>query len=134
MNRKLKKIKKWIENSGYLFKLGNVDQVCYDKLEVTISSRQKDKNKIFSSLHECGHIILANKRTYNKDFKVINLANTDGRVMRGDVYKYKQLREEIEAWELGYKLANTLDIKIDKDEYDKYAAKCFKTYIKFYAS
>lgn len=133
MSKKLKKIKNWIENNGYKLKMGNVDQVDYNKFEITINPRQTKTNLIFSALHECGHIILSNKISYNKDFKIINYANKDGRVIRGDVYKYKRLREEIEAWEFGYKLANTLDIKIDKDEYDSYAAKCFKSYIKFYA-
>lgn len=118
---------------GFAFKLGKVDQVCYESLEVTINSHQSDKRKFFSALHECGHIIVSNKRNYSRDFKVLNDADIDNRKMRSDLYKYKQLREEIEAWEYGFKLANKLSIKVDKSDYDAYAAKCFKTYVKFYA-
>lgn len=134
MKRKLNKIKTWIESIGYTLRLSNIDQVDYNTKEVSINACQTDKRKLYSALHECGHIIVSNKRNYNTDFKVLNHACYDGRVMRSDVYKYKQLREEIEAWEHGYVLANKLSIKIDKDEYDKFAAKCFKTYVKFYAS
>lgn len=133
MSQKLQKIKSWLESFDYRLEMGKSDFVVYDLGLVILNPRQSKKHLVYSALHECGHIILANQKSYNKDFKVLNKAHIDGRVMKSDVYKYKQLREEIEAWEFGYKLAQSLGIKINKDDYDKYAAKCFKTYIKFYA-
>lgn len=131
--RNLNKIEKWLLEKGYSLKWSNTDQVDYESQTVEICSKLSAKNKLYSLLHECGHIILSNKRTYNKVFKAVNKANFDGRVMKSDIYKYQQLREEMEAWENGYKLANKLKIRVDKDDYDIYAAKNFKTYIKFYA-
>ncbi len=133
MTKKLKKLHNWLDNKGYSLKWSNTDQVDYTNQTVEICSKQSSKNQLYSLLHECGHIIVSRRRSYDKLFKAVNKANVDGRVMRSDIYKYQQLREEIEAWESGAKLAEKLDIKIDKDDYDKYAAKCFKTYIKSYA-
>lgn len=134
MSKRLRKLENWITEKGYSLKWAKFDQVDYEMKEVKICSVQSKENQIYSFLHECGHIILSNKSNYNKDFKVINDADVDARKMRSDLYKYKQLREEIEAWECGYELANQLKIRINKDKYDAYAAKCFKTYVKLYAS
>ena len=130
MSKKLKKIKNWIENNGYKLKMGNVDQVDYNKFEITINPRQTKTNLIFSALHECGHIIVSDKKSYNKNYKILNKGYLDGRHTKGLLYKYKQLREEIQAWEKGFKLSKKLGININKEDYDKYASVCFNTYTK----
>ena len=85
---------------------------------------------IYSLLHECGHIIVSDKKSYNKNYKILNKGYLDGRHTKGLLYKYKQLREEIQAWEKGFKLSKKLGINIKKEDYDKYASICFNTYTK----
>lgn len=133
MSKKLNKIIDWLTKLGFEFKISNTDFVNYTDKIVCINGVQSNKNKVFSLLHECGHILLFNKSSYNEDYKVLYKSRFDGRVSKSNLFRYKKLREEIEAWENGYLLAKKLDIKINKDEYDVYASKCFKTYIKFYA-
>ena len=132
MNKNIAKIKKWIESEGYTLKVSNTDEVDYDKNQVTLCNSKNKTNMIYSLLHECGHIVTANKKSYGKKYRILNKANIDNRHTKGKLYVYKQLQEEVEAWERGYKLSKKLGILIDKDSYDKYAAKCFNTYIKYH--
>ncbi len=90
-----------------------------------------DMNTIYSLLHESGHIIIGSKRSYVKEYKSIIKGNVDGRHTRSNIYKYKKFKEEIDAWDLGYKLSKKLKLNIDRDKYENYAAKCVNTYLKY---
>lgn len=128
-SKPFKKIAKWAGKKGYTVKSANSDYVDYDKKEIGLCENQN--SLIYSFLHECGHVIIEKRDTYHIDFKSVHRAeNIDGRHSRSNLYKYKKLREEMEAWEEGYKLAKKLKIRIKKDDYDVYAAKYFMTYVK----
>lgn len=127
------KIKKWIKNQGYTLKWGKNDFVDYQTKELTLygGKNRSDIHQIYTALHECGHIVIANKKTYERDYKSLVIADDiDSRHMRSNVYKYKKLREEMMAWEEGYKLATKLGIKLDRHEFDVYSSKYFMTYVK----
>jgi hypothetical protein len=124
------KIEKWLSKKGFTIRFGKSDLVDYDKNEVVLIRNQKKSHLIFTLLHECGHIRIGSKKSFSKKFKDIIKADLDGRHERSYIYRYKKLREEIDAWESGYKLSKKLRIKIDKDIYDDYAARCFNTYVK----
>ena len=130
MVKKFNKLKKWVEKNGYTVEMSNSDEVHYYEKKVLLCKNQPGINLIYSFLHECGHVVLYKKKSYDVDYKILNSANEDGRHLKGNLFKYKQLKEEIQAWESGYKLSKKLKINIDKDAYDKYAAKYFMTYIK----
>lgn len=132
--KKLKKISDWLSKNGYRLIQSNLDFVDYTNKEVHFCSRLSDKNKIFSILHECGHIVVSKKRNYSKMYKAVEKSYFDSRIKRSDLFKYQHIKEEIDAWQRGLKLAKSLNIKIDKDEYEKYAAKCVKTYIQLYGT
>lgn len=125
------KIEKWAHKVGYTIRFGRTDECDYYKRELVVQRNQKDINIIYSVLHECGHSIIGGKRSYHKKFKSIVKADIDGRHTKSNLYRFKKLKEEIDAWEEGYKLAKKLRIDIDKDHYDVYAAKCVNTYIKY---
>lgn len=128
--KKFRKIKKWSNKKKYTIKFGRVDQCDYDLKEIVVNRNQKDINIIYSALHECGHVILGSKKSYHKKFKSVVKADIDGRHSRSNIYRYKKLKEEIDAWERGYKLSKKLKLDINKDEYDVYASKYVNTYIK----
>ena len=132
MIKEFKKITKWVESQGFTVRFSKCDEVNYTDREITLHHSQNKDKMIYSFLHECGHIIVSNKKSYKKNFKILNKAHIDGRHTKGNLFKYKQLREEILAWEKGFKLSKRLGIKINKEEYDKYASVCFKTYIKYH--
>jgi hypothetical protein len=129
MDKSFKKIQKWIYKKGYTLRFGMSDAVDYDKKEVIL--RRSQSNILFAALHECGHIVVGNKDNYHRDYKSIIKADTvDGRHYRSNLYRYKKIKEEIEAWEEGFKLSKKLGIDVDKDDYDKYASKYLITYTK----
>ena len=127
--KSFEKIKSWVESKGYTLRFGVKDYVDYDEKEVVIYKNQyNSKHMVYSALHECGHIVVGHRDNYNRDYKSIVKADVDGRHYRSNLYKYKKLREEIEAWEEGYVLSKELGLRINKDDYDKYAARNFVTY------
>jgi hypothetical protein len=130
MIKEFKKITKWVESQGFTVRFSKCDEVNYTDREITLYHSQNKEKMIYSFLHECGHIIVSNKKYYKKNFKILHKAHIDGRHAKSNLFKYKQLREEIQAWESGFKLSEKLGIKINKEDYDKYASKCFNTYIK----
>lgn len=132
MIKEFKKITKWVESQGFTVRFSKCDEVNYTDREITLHHSQNKDKMIYSFLHECGHIIVSNKKSYKKNFKILNKAHIDGRHTKSNLFKYKQLREEILAWEKGFKLSKRLGIDINKEEYDKYASVCFNTYIKYH--
>ena len=126
----IEKIENWLSTIGYTLKWGKTD-VCRRKdATITVTSTLTDNNKLYSLLHECGHAVLFKTSSYNTQFKSLNIARRqDKRHTRSLIYKYKKIKEEIDAWEEGYLLAKKLKIKINKKEYDKYAARWVHTYI-----
>lgn len=130
---RFEKIKNWTNELGFTVHFSNQDYVLFDEKKIFLNPTQTSLNLIYAFLHECGHIILSKEKNYKRNFKILDEAFIDGRRMRGQLFKYKQLKEEMIAWERGFELAKELGIKLNKVNYDKYAARCFMTYVKFAA-
>ena len=86
------------------------------------------KSWLYTMLHELGHLKIFNTRNYTqKNWKIIkNKFNYEYDIVSATQY----MREEIEAWDAGYEIANYLNIKIDRKDYDKYASKYLMSYMK----
>lgn len=127
----LQKIKSWVESKGYTLRFGSYDCADYEKKEIILyKNKHSHKHLIYSALHECGHVVIGNSENYNRDYKsIVKADSVDGRHYRSNIYKYKKLKEEIDAWEEGFVIAKKIGIRINKDDYDKYAAKNFATYL-----
>lgn len=126
---RFRKIKNWANSVGFEVKLSNVDCVELDEKIIYLQSNQSPQHLIYSFLHECGHIKSFKERGYKKNFKILDDVLLDGRRKRGLYFKYKELKGEMLAWEYGFKLSKDLGIKLNKENYDRYAAKCFMTYV-----
>ena len=120
--RQLDKIHNWIETNGFTLKFSKKDTVDYDEKLITLNKNQK--HLIYSALHECGHVI-NNRKSSIKDCKILEKGS------KTNLFKYKKLQDEINAWEEGYKLAKELKIRINKEKYDSYASMNFNTYVKY---
>jgi hypothetical protein len=126
INKKnLKKINNWASKRGFTIHWGDSDYVLPLLGEIHIKS---NKYELYSLLHECGHISLFDKNSYSKKYKVLEMAESNGHLKKTNLYKYQKMREEISAWEVGYKLSKKLKIKVDKKEYFNEAAKWVGTY------
>ena len=133
MNKRIKRLVNWLSEQGYSFRFSIVDQVDWESDTVTVHPNPNQEHLLYSLLHECGHIKIGNYDSYNKEFKSIAIANWDSRHSRSNIYRYKKLKEEMDAWEEGKNIAKECGIRLNKDRYDKYAAKCFMSYVKFYS-
>ena len=149
MSKSLKKLKKqafesgieelidWTDKKGYSI---DFDYCVRDEFHpadkiITISLRQGSENRLYSLLHECGHLILNNNealyaKKYPSSMKMAYCNNSNKRLERSPKYKVDVLTEEIDAWRKGKELANRLEIYIDEDNYYSIMAKCVYTYIK----
>ena len=96
---------------------------------ITYDRRQTDEGVLYSLLHEYGHwklICTGNK--YSKKYFSQKKADKDGRSKRSIAYKVDILREEYDAWRIGLEVAKELNLKINRQNYEKHSAICLKTY------
>lgn len=110
----------------------NFDQdMCYPAVGlVCIRKSQNWKNRLFSLLHEIGHIeIFRNKENWAKDFTLYSCENIDGRVQRSKKFQVSLIAEEIDAWRIGRQIAQDLGIFFDPAEYKAVMNECVFTYI-----
>ena len=107
-----------------------------DKL-ITISLRQGPENRLYSLLHECGHLILnKNEALYAKKYpSSMKMAHykSNKTLEKSPKYKVDVLTEEIDAWRKGKDLAKRLGIYIDEDNYYSVTSKCVYSYVKVLA-
>ena len=124
------KLSGWLYSEGYDLRWGKSCWVDEENSQVNINPNLTGLNLIYTILHECGHVKLFSYDTYEEEFKSIaRVDDGDRRHTNSLLYRYKKIKEEIDAWEEGYNIALELSIKINKDKYDKYAAKWVYTYM-----
>jgi len=101
-----------------------------DNKEIIIKKNESDKSKLYTLLHEIGHVILCNRDYLNYTLSFPFSHNSEGM----KIYKNKNkivdmLREEVLAWDEGQKLAERLNIKLDYKSFGKYRNKYIFSYI-----
>lgn len=138
MNRKEKlhedfwKVVLWAEKRGIDVIIDNEYEDAYwsDVKQITVSSKNRIENRLYSLLHECGHaLVRTNKSNFARQYPAHAEVNYDKRVTNSRKYKVSVLEEEVEAWKRGLRLANRLGIEIDEDKYNKLKTKCLMSYI-----
>lgn len=132
MDVEIKKLIQWLADRGFDFRFSRDYAVDFTTQTVTAYRSQNKLNLLYSLLHECGHVMLYKQNGYKKQFKSLFKAQRDARHYKSNLYCYKKLKEELDAWERGKRLAKKLKIEIDIDDYDKYAAKWFMTYVRHF--
>jgi predicted metal-dependent hydrolase len=121
----LRKIEKWMSRKGYILEPNNESYVDLHTHTVCINTQTAFRIRNIEALHECGHIILANKSDYSKRFASSN--RTDS---RSTEYKIYELQEEFEAWDEAWKLKNKMGVKsISWAEFNKVKVSCLKSYV-----
>lgn len=99
-----------------------------DKI-ITINSRQHPENRLYSLLHEAGHIILFEDYEYSKLFPKIVYQPFKKRVSQ--LSAVDVVRNEVLAWEVGHELASHLGIGIDETKWNNMRKKCLYEYCKW---
>jgi hypothetical protein len=103
----------------------------YDHSERVITEvwrGKASKSWVFTMLHELGHAINRSKKSFSyKSWRISELGES---ITVDKVATVQIMREEIEAWETGLKLAKKLSIEINRKEFDRYASNCLMKYMK----
>ena len=127
-----KRLLEWIKKKGYSLKDGNGCLYDPNKKTIFISKRLKSKNKLYSTLHECGHLLVQqNTFSYEKRYKSQVEGLFDKRKCRSVRWRVDFLKEEYDAWDRGYRLAKRLKIPINRERYYDYASECLATYCRW---
>lgn len=103
----------------------------YDHSERVITEvwrGKPSKSWVYTMLHELGHALTHKTKTYS--YRTWRIAELGENSAKDKVSAVQIMREEIEAWESGFKLAKRLNIVVDKKDYDKYASNCLYRYMK----
>ena len=126
------KIRKWLRKKGYKLEASNYDQYDPDEKTIYYNKRLSKKNKLYTILHECGHLLVQqNIFSYEKRHKCQVEGLQDARKRRSLRWRIGFLKEEYAAWDRGFRLAKRLKIPIDEDCYYNYASKCLASYCRW---
>ena len=126
------KVVLWIESKGYSVKdKKKVDDcVVFEDKDIYISSQYKYETKLYTLLHECGHYLLnETKETFLKSHPLYPSDVTDKRVERSIAYRVCIVSEELKAWERGCRLAERLNLTLNKDKFHKQMIEALWSYV-----
>jgi|LakMenEpi03Aug12_release.lakeMendotaPanAssembly.Ray.scaffolds.fasta_scaffold247659_1 hypothetical protein len=83
---------------------------------------------VYTMLHELGHALTHKTKSFS--FRTWRISELGEHSAKDKVSAVQIMREEMEAWETGFKLAKRLNIQIERKDYDKYASECLFRYMK----
>jgi Zn-dependent peptidase ImmA (M78 family) len=93
-----------------------------DKGLISIDSSQDLEHQLFVLLHEAGHVILRfDKESFERRFPNSDRNNFEGRI--------EILKEEVMAWDEAIKVAETLGININMDNWKRNYRSALEKYI-----
>lgn len=92
---------------------------------IILSKRHKPEILFYFFLHELGHMLMVNDDlTYNERFKILN-----ERSQWSQTYRVCRVEEELEAWNVGLKLAGNLGLSINQPTFERLKASKVATYM-----
>lgn len=112
---------------GWIIEYSNKRKSHYHNNIITLSKHHKPEIQYYICLHEIGHAwMLDCDFTYQDRYpemcrKPLRYATV--------TYKIEKVQEEIEAWEVGKKLARSLGLRINKSKFEKIRAEYLTTYM-----
>lgn len=124
---KIKILEKWLQSNSFTLKWSNNHSFDSANRVINISKKGTNKGIFYTLLHECGHLLQHNSVTWRS-----NLGDNPGSKKKL-VSMYHSLFEEIDAWQRGYRLAEKLNIKVDRNDYERHAARFLCTYVHYWS-
>ena len=141
MRKKFEKDYAWVKNHietkfGYEVIQGpNIEErVEFEDRAVYISSRNRIETRLYTLLHEYGHIEI--QETGSEEFEAdhpMYYRVEDGRVERSRACKVSIVAEEIEAWKRGRWLARNNKLSLNEKKYDEHMTRALMSYINWAA-
>jgi hypothetical protein len=129
----------WLDKKGWSVEEDYCvrDEIFFCGKYITISKRQSVEKRLYSLIHECGHLLIhQNSSKYEEKFPAQSKMNqfaSNKRIEKSKDYRVETLTEEIDAWERGRKLAQRLNLYIDDKNFRKLTNECIYSYIEWAA-
>tara|TARA_R110002074_G_scaffold21627_5_gene67028 strand:+ start:345 stop:761 length:417 start_codon:yes stop_codon:yes gene_type:complete len=101
-----------------------------DKI-ITINSQQSLETRLYTLLHEAGHVVLYEEYDHRGLFPSIIYQPFKKRFSQASAVDV--VRNEVLAWEVAYELAGTLGIEVDNKKWNNLRKKCLYEYCKWAA-
>ena len=123
----------WANKKGYEVVIQNKlpDQLSFDDKTIYIHNRQGVENQVYSLLHECGHLLVSiSQKGFERSYPLYAYS-ANKRTERTDKYKVSLVAEEYEAWTRGKRLAERLNIPVDKKKFDKAMTDAVMSYLRW---
>ena len=128
------KVAKWAQIKGFMivFEHNGHNNISFDDMIITINTSEGPETRLFSLLHECGHVLVCQDfQRYKEAFPGVWEGTIDKRKSRSKHYRVSLVEEEMLAWRRGRKLAKRLNIAIDEEKWNKHKADCLYTYLRW---
>lgn len=110
------------------------DAASFDEQRVYINSRQHSENRLYTLLHEAGHVLVNDGRKGDRLYELSYQTLQEGRRRPAKNKRVAVLSEEFEAWRRGELLAEFLGIEINPGKYDQERSKALMSYIDWASS
>ena len=129
----IEKLSNYLDKKGVYLAKGNFDAYFHEDKTVVYNYKLRNKNnRIYSILHEIGHLLAftGNRKAYQRKFPVLYKQRFgEGKQNKNsNRYRMETVIEEHDAWKRGERVAKKLNLDIDFDKYYTYASRQVKTY------
>lgn len=117
----------WLEKIGVTVTYHDLEvenQFCPEEKKISVRNDEDEDKLLFALLHEAGHAILSHDRNFHKS-RYPSKHHEDPHI---DMWLHDLIKEEYDAWEEGFQLAQRLSIDIDIDKYETLAEECLNSY------
>lgn len=102
--------------------------VSFEDREIYIHNRCTPERMFYCLLHELGHVLIhENQYSYSQNLGFAHNNFSKQSLTR----KIAEVEEEFHAWQIGYKKAKHMRLKINKVEYEKFKASYLSTYMEW---
>jgi hypothetical protein len=146
----LDKLTQWAYKEGYKTVTFDHNDISYidwqtrtlnTPYEIRIQGKYPIEIKVYILLHELGHHIL--RKDWDEFTRVLPISAyaehvhfflNDGKYKRRVQYKVSCMEEEFKAWDEGYKLAGSLEIRINEKKWHDLKSKCLMGYMRYYST
>jgi hypothetical protein len=123
----------WLEekrNIDVCFARDNPNEYWYEEKIICVNTRQNYRSQLHTLLHEAGHAnLMYNKKRYSEKFPMFSTVK--GRSGKSKAHLIETLREEVEAWNEGLRIASRIGIDVDKKWYFHHQSEALYTYVKW---
>jgi trehalose-6-phosphate synthase len=135
-NEGFDRVAAWLAMRNYEVCLGPdmPDAASFEEERVYINSRQHSENRLYTLLHEAGHVLVNEARDGDRLYELSYQTHQEARHRPAKNKRVAVLSEEFEAWRRGELLAEYLGIEINPVKYDHERTKALMSYIDWASS